>query len=185
MLMPPRAWRVPVIMTLGTLSGLGLFLIYISRAYSYMSDDPAACVNCHLMKPYYSSWQHSAHGRVATCNDCHVPHDNVFRSYMFKARDGLWHSTVFTMRWEPQSIAIGAPGKRVVNENCIRCHRSLFSGDQAVHLPTEGEFCWKCHRETPHGTRASLSSAPDNQAPDLGSMLPWNRPKTTVFSTDK
>ena len=48
--------------------------MYLLRAHTYfVGDDPSACVNCHIMTPYYATWSHSSHGRDATCNDCHVP----------------------------------------------------------------------------------------------------------------
>ena len=58
----------------GVIVGVGLLFLYLLRAHTYVGDDPAACVNCHVMAPYYATWKHSSHGRDATCNDCHVPH---------------------------------------------------------------------------------------------------------------
>lgn len=43
------------------------------------SDNPAFCSTCHIMKPYYQSWQQSnllAHKHAAAnveCHDCHEP----------------------------------------------------------------------------------------------------------------
>ena len=72
-LKPPDYWKVPVILILGIFIGLGIYVFYVSRAYSYLSDDPKTCVNCHLMAPQYATWSHSAHREVATCTACHVP----------------------------------------------------------------------------------------------------------------
>jgi cytochrome c nitrite reductase small subunit len=66
----------------------------ISEAASYLSDDPEACINCHIMIPQYATWRHSSHGRDTVCNDCHVPQDSVFAKYYFKAKDGLRHSAI-------------------------------------------------------------------------------------------
>lgn len=77
----------------GGFVGLCAYLVYVSKAYSYLSDDPEVCINCHVMGPYYATWQHSSHASVATCNDCHVPHTSIFAKYYFKATDGLRHST--------------------------------------------------------------------------------------------
>ena len=79
-------------------------------------------MNCHVMTTQYLTWQHSSHARVATCNDCHVPHDNLVHKFAFKAQDGSWHATVFTMRWEPQVIRLSERAKPVVQANCRRCH---------------------------------------------------------------
>ncbi len=62
----------------GTIIGLVLLFAYTLRLHTYIiGDDPAACVNCHIMTPYYITWAHSSHGRDVTCNDCHVPHGGM------------------------------------------------------------------------------------------------------------
>ncbi len=180
---PPETWKIPVIIILGIVIGLGGFMIYISNAPSYLSDDPKTCVNCHIMAPQYATWNHSSHREVATCVDCHVPHNNVFNKYYFKAKDGLRHATVFTMRNEPQVIFIKEEGKQVVHNNCKRCHAQLLTDDKLmsqmpVHHPDKGErVCWECHRETPHGRVNSLSSVPDARVPLPESPVPaWLKP---------
>ena len=64
---------------------------------------------------------------MATCNDCHVPHTSLAAQYGFKAKDGLWHATVFTMRWEPQVIRLSAGAVPVVEDNCRRCHAAVVA----------------------------------------------------------
>src|SRR3712207_3437130 len=82
--------RVALLCICGVIVGLvGLFL-YLLRMHTYLvGDDPAACVNCHIMSPYYATWSHSSHGRDVTCNDCHVPNDNILAHYGFKGIDGM------------------------------------------------------------------------------------------------
>lgn len=165
----PR-WRLPGFLVLGVSAGMGLFVFHISRAASYLSDRPETCMNCHVMTTQYVTWQHSSHARVATCNDCHVPHDSFARKYAFKARDGLWHATVFTMRWEPQVIRLSQGAIPVVEENCRRCHAKVIE-DVAVSAHGSGDLrCWQCHREVPHGSVRSLSAAPDVFQPRLPSI---------------
>ena len=62
--------KVFLIVCAGIVIGLGALFLYLLRAHTYIADDPSACVNCHIMTPYYASWSHSSHGRDATCNDC-------------------------------------------------------------------------------------------------------------------
>lgn len=170
-LKPPQHWRLGVIVLLGILAGLGIFILRISKVHSYLSDSPNACVNCHIMAPQYATWSHSAHREWASCNDCHVPHNNVFQSYYFKAKDGLRHATFFTLRLEPQVIQIKEAGIEVVQENCIRCHDPLLTDSrlQAYSLGfqhfRDDRLCWECHRETPHGRVNSLSSVPYARVP--------------------
>jgi len=183
-LIPPPQWRVAVVIMLGAIVGLGLYAAYASRAISYLSDAPETCVNCHIMAPQYATWQHSSHREVASCNDCHVPHDNIFRTYYFKAMDGARHATMFTLRLEPQNIFIKDAGIGVVQENCIRCHSTLVTDAKLLtqtavfHEKFKDRLCWDCHREVPHGRVKSLSSTPYARVPLPSSPLPaWMKNK--------
>ena len=184
-IIPPAGWRAPVAILTGAMFGLLFYAFYASRAYSYLSDDPKTCVNCHIMAPEYSTWAHSAHREVTNCNDCHVPHDNVFRKYYFKAMDGLRHASVFTMRAEPQVIFIKEAGIEVVHENCIRCHEELISNHKVSAATDqftkkfEQRLCWDCHRYSPHGRVKSLSSTPFARVPVPESPVPdWLKERT-------
>lgn len=161
--LPPR-WRLLCAAALGLAGGLGAASVVLSRAPSYLSDAPETCVNCHVMNPQYLTWQHDVHARVATCNDCHVPHDNVLHQYAFKAMDGLKHSAVFTARAEPQVMRISAMAIPVVQANCVRCH--VAAVEQVVHRQAD-RLCWDCHRDVPHGAVRSLAATPNLFAPVL------------------
>lgn len=177
-LRPPVEWKNPVIFILAVFSGLLFFLLYISNAPSYLSDKPETCVNCHIMAPQYATWSHSSHREHTHCNDCHVPHNNVLNKYYFKAKDGLRHATVFTLRNEPQVIFIKSEGREVVQDNCVRCHTDLITDGHLLqrtkefhHFRTE-KNCWECHREVPHGRVNSLSSTPEAMVPLPESPVP-------------
>ncbi|MBS4027408.1 MAG: cytochrome c nitrite reductase small subunit [Ignavibacteriales bacterium] len=175
---PPLEWRLPATLVFGTLLGIGFTVLRVSNATSYLSDDPKACVNCHVMSPQYATWQHGSHARVASCNDCHVPHDNVLKKYLFKAQDGLRHSFMFTFRLEPQVIHVKAAGIVAIQNNCQRCHQNLIHNISIKNVTGEnykvgnGHLCWDCHRETPHGRVNSLASAPYARVPRLTSVIP-------------
>ena len=192
-IIPPSKWKLPVAVVLGIFVGLGLYVIKISNAPSYLSDAPETCINCHVMESQYASWTHSSHRENATCNDCHVPHENMVKKYYFKGQDGLRHSTIFTLRAEPQVIMIKEAGAEVVQNNCKRCHSHLLSelrlNCSDCHDPTEKEIknatkfgksymhtdekqCWDCHREVPHGRVNSLSATPNALVPKLNSPVP-------------
>lgn len=163
-LIPPKEWRLPVIILLGAICGLGFYAMVESKAISYLSDDPKTCANCHVMTPQYATWKNSSHREWANCNDCHVPQDNIFKKYLFKAKDGLYHATVFTTRGEPEVIRMKEAGVEVVQSNCIRCHENQVT-DAALTASVEDHKelrtdrkCWTCHQEVPHGKIHSLSS---------------------------
>ncbi|MGE5315641.1 MAG: cytochrome c nitrite reductase small subunit [Acidobacteriota bacterium] len=177
-IIPPPAWRVPVIIASAVLFGAGAVVMHVANATSYLSDQPEACMNCHVMAPQYATWQRGSHARVAVCNDCHVPHDNAVVKYAFKAMDGLRHSAMFTFRLEPQVIHVKEAGIGAIQGNCVRCHRSVLqntdmllkTGSEAQH--GEGRLCWDCHRETPHGRVNGLASVPNARVPRPSSVIP-------------
>ncbi len=181
----PARMRTACFVSLGVMGGAGLFVVHVSRALSYLSDEPETCVNCHVMNTQYLTWQHGSHARAATCNDCHVPHDSFWSHYAFKAEDGMWHATVFTMRWEPQVIRLSERAVPVVEKNCRRCHDATV-GSVALAKHGDGDLrCWDCHRETPHGSVRSLSATPDVfpprlaplESPDQRSRIGGRRPR--------
>jgi cytochrome c nitrite reductase small subunit len=177
-LLPPAKWKIPVMILTSFLLGIVLFLFYVSNAHSYLSDNPETCTNCHIMAPQYATWNHSSHREIAHCNDCHVPHNNVFNKYYFKAKDGMRHATIFTLRLEPQVIFIKEAGAGVVHQNCIRCHTELLN-DPKLEAGVANHYshmtdrkCWDCHREVPHGRVNSLSSVPHARVPLPESPVP-------------
>jgi cytochrome c nitrite reductase small subunit len=177
-LKPPAGWIVPVSVAVSLIVGIIIYLFYISRASSYLSDKHETCVNCHIMAPQYATWSHSSHRQRTNCNDCHVPHNNVVNKYYFKAKDGLRHATIFTMQAEPQVIFIKEAGQHVVQNNCIRCHKDVITDFRMNSVNPEftvsrnSRQCWNCHREVPHGRVNSLSSVPYARVPLPESPVP-------------
>ncbi|HBT97449.1 MAG TPA: cytochrome c nitrite reductase small subunit [Desulfobulbaceae bacterium] len=151
--------------------GMFFYLAHISRATSYLSDNPKNCINCHVMNSQYATWQHSAHARVAKCVDCHLPAGHGLATYTAKALDGLRHAWAFTLNEFGQRIVISENGKKRVQDNCIRCHSTiaatLISNRDRFHDFTNSQvntdsYCWNCHRDTPHGQVRNLASTPYN-----------------------
>lgn len=178
-ILPSKEWKIAAIILAGIISGTGIFSLYIARVHTYLSDDPATCVNCHIMAPYYATWSHSAHSRNATCNDCHVPHDSFARKWFFKGKDGLRHAAIFTMKDEHQVIQAVDESAAVIMQNCIRCHTQLntefVSTGKVSHEMVkagQGKACWDCHREVPHGGTNSLSSTPAAPVPYPKTVVP-------------
>ena len=163
----PDKLVLPLCAILGLLVGLTGYTVYISRAHSYLSDDPAACINCHVMDSYYQSWSRSSHAEWANCNDCHTPQHNFIAKYTFKAMDGLYHAAVFTFGAEPQVIRTREASNEVIMDNCIRCHTQLNTAMVNTGLVSfedtkhgQGKACWQCHTQVPHTNVSNLASAP-------------------------
>ena len=159
-----RFWQISIYVLIGVALGVGLFVVRIANAASYLSDAPETCMNCHVMTDAYASWQRGSHRHVAVCTDCHVPHDNIVAKYAYKATDGLKHSAVFTMGTEPQVLELSAGAQPVVQANCIHCHSSQFT---MIRLAASSErHCWDCHANI-HGSVRSLSASPATLRPGL------------------
>jgi cytochrome c nitrite reductase small subunit len=142
----------------GVATGLGLFTFGYARGYSYLTTDPAACANCHIMSEHYDAWVKSSHRHVATCSDCHMPHDLVGK-YVSKARNGFWHSFYFTTGNFPDPLRI-TPGNRAITEDtCRNCHETIVA--QIDHAGSDGSSddmgggsqCIQCHRYVGHWVR--------------------------------
>ncbi len=129
---------------LGILIGVSAYTFWYARGYSYLSNNPEACVNCHVMQDKFDAWQVSPH-RFALCNDCHVPH-NLAGKYATKMEHGIRHSYVFTFG-NPQVIRLKKSGESIVEQNCIRCHDMMVS--QVRHEMVDRR-CFDCHRGMGH-----------------------------------
>lgn len=144
----------------GALIGSGLFTFVAADGASYLSDDPAACVNCHIMREQFDGWQHASHHAVAVCNDCHLPHDNMVNKLLVKASNGWHHSTAFTFQDFAEPIRIKPGNAEVLEANCLRCHETAVAeitahGTLGVPTdPTQGADlygCVRCHQNVGHG----------------------------------
>lgn len=134
---------------LGAAAGLGSYTFIYAKGGSYMTNDPQACANCHVMDAYYTAWLKSSHRSVAVCNDCHTPHGLVPK-YATKASNGFWHSFAFTSGRFPDPLRIKPSNHDVAERACRKCHAEIT---QAIEGPHEGEnetSCVSCHRDVGH-----------------------------------
>ena len=134
----------------GVALGLGLYTFVYAKGYSYLTDDPAACANCHVMNEQFAGWVKSSHRSVAVCNDCHVPRAFVGR-YATKGQNGFWHSYYFTTQSFDEPIRATAKTRRIVEANCRRCHAPIV---QAMGTPSRAASdeisCVRCHGSVGH-----------------------------------
>lgn len=139
---------------LGVWIGASAWTFHTGKGTSYFQDDPQACVNCHIMRDQYASWQKSSHHAWATCNACHVPH-NFWGKWYTKAENGLRHSWMFTFGGFPEPIQARPVSRAILEQNCRDCHQSLIRallGEQpARHPAPHGDDCLRCHRHVGHG----------------------------------
>lgn len=136
----------------GVAAGVGGFTFFYARGASYLTNDPGACANCHIMQDHFDAWRKSSHHAVAVCNDCHTPH-NFIGKYLTKGLNGYHHSMAFTFKKIEGPIQITKRNRRITEEACRRCHQEIV---QAVDPPHGGGAqgqrldCIKCHKSVGH-----------------------------------
>lgn len=155
----PRSWFVAAALV-GVLAGVSAYTFHYAEGLSYFSTDPAACVNCHIMQPQYDSWQKASHHALATCVDCHLPEAGLAK-WVSKADNGFVHSTAFTFQNFHEPIQIREVNRRVLENNCVRCHGDLVEDSFGLDHYAEGTQCVHCHRDVGHGPRAGLGGPMD------------------------
>ena len=133
----------------GCVIGLGGYTFLYARGSSYLTDNPAACANCHIMQEQYDGWIKSSHRAVAICNDCHTP-AGFLPKYITKALNGFWHSFAFTTGYFPEPVRIGARNLAISEQACLTCHGRIVD---AIEGPFHGQAtlsCLHCHRRVGH-----------------------------------
>ena len=50
---------------IGIATAIGGYTFVYARGYSYFSNDPQACANCHVMDNHFRAWTRSSHRAVA------------------------------------------------------------------------------------------------------------------------
>jgi cytochrome c nitrite reductase small subunit len=132
----------------GCAVGVGSYTFVYAKGYSYLTNDPEACANRHVMQEQFDGWARSSHHAVAVCNDCHTP-PGVIPKYLTKARNGFWHSFYFTTGRFPEPIQITPRNLNVTESACRKCHQSVV---EAID-PLAGSSrlaCVACHRSVGH-----------------------------------
>jgi cytochrome c nitrite reductase small subunit len=134
--------------------GVGL---YVTDFTAYLGDNPTTCNNCHVMDAVYENWYHAGHKMWAKCNDCHTPHAFIPK-YLVKAENGYHHVSAFTLGRIPNAIRARESSRKVIQENCVRCHAETVSTILEGPMAFD-RYCFDCHRSVAHGERG-ISSLP-------------------------
>jgi cytochrome c nitrite reductase small subunit len=140
----------------GLAAGLGGYTFVYARGASYMTNDPQACANCHVMQEHYDGWVRSSHRSVATCNDCHTP-PGLVGKYMTKASNGFWHSFAFTTGRFPDPLQIKGHNRDIAEAACRKCHGELVTAMDGGHGGAPGVSCIRCHGAVGHPTLTTNS----------------------------
>jgi cytochrome c nitrite reductase small subunit len=141
---------------IGAAAGLGGYTFVYAKGASYLTNDPAACANCHIMQEHFDAWTKSSHHAVAVCNDCHTPKGFVGK-YATKASNGWWHSFAFTSGRFPEPLRIKPHNREITEARCRSCHGELAAAIEGPHAAEGGRdariSCVRCHASVGHYTR--------------------------------
>jgi cytochrome c nitrite reductase small subunit len=144
--------RIAVVIALGVLGGLGIFTLVYGNGFSYLTEDPTACANCHVMHEHFDGWVKSSHRNVAGCNDCHIPQGFV-RKWTTKADNGFFHALAFTTGGFHEPIQIKARNRRVTQAACLHCHSNFVNAMLPAERGGEMQLCVHCHTDVGHALR--------------------------------
>ncbi|MFP4580323.1 MAG: cytochrome c nitrite reductase small subunit [Candidatus Sumerlaeia bacterium] len=134
---------------LGAMAGLGAYTFYYADGFSYMTNDPKACANCHVMQDHLDAWRKGSHHDVAVCNDCHTPH-NFFGKYFIKGLNGFNHSRAFTFQNFHEPIQITPLNTSVTEGACRYCHGDIVDMIDHPKSGREKISCIRCHAHVGH-----------------------------------
>lgn len=136
-------------LALGLAGGIGIYTFVYADGASYLTNDPAVCANCHIMKDHFDAWGKSSHHAVAVCNDCHTPR-NFFGKYLIKGLNGFRHSVAFTTQRFHEPIQITPLNRQVTETACRYCHEDVVHYIDRMHAPEKALSCIRCHASVGH-----------------------------------
>jgi cytochrome c nitrite reductase small subunit len=144
-----QALTIALGIALGLVLGLGAYTFVYAKGASYMTNDPAACANCHIMREQYDGWLASSHRAVAVCNDCHTP-PGTLGKYATKGRNGFWHSFYFTLGGFHEPIHITERNREVTERACRKCHTEMVEALEPPQAGGQTLSCIRCHSSVGH-----------------------------------
>jgi len=165
---PGSYWRRARLIVLGIIAVCGAFVLSMglvttgAAVYTSLSD---FCIPCHIMEPYYVSWQHSSHKDVA-CIKCHFPPG---------AAEKVRGKMLGLVQLLKYVTATAGPrlNAEISDASCLRCHdtrllagRVDFHGVPFDHRPhlTESRRgkklrCTSCHSQIVQGAHMTVTTS--------------------------
>lgn len=128
--------------------GAALILLFVLWGPPDMfnkTSTPDYCNTCHVMNGQFESWFMTGLHRNVKCVDCHLPNTSGIRYFVWKGIDGMKDLAMFHSGVYSERIGISSHGKKIVKENCLRCHEGMVSV-----MNTDDRDCWSCHRRVNH-----------------------------------
>jgi nitrate/TMAO reductase-like tetraheme cytochrome c subunit len=155
--------------TLLTLAVLFVIIAIGMTAFVEVTSQPAFCISCHYMKPYFASWQESSHKGVM-CTECHIPPG------IKGTIEAKFTAMSMMVNYTTGIYKRSKPWAEISNESCLRggCHETrLLAGrvefkegiifDHKPHLIElrlgKTLRCTSCHSQIVQGQHISVTSS--------------------------
>jgi predicted CXXCH cytochrome family protein len=165
---PSSYWQRARYIVLGVIAVGGAILLTLgmltSGAAVYTSRSQF-CISCHIMEPYYVSWQESSHRDVA-CIKCHFPPG---------AAEKVRGKMLGLVQLLKYVTATAGPrlSAEISDASCLRCHdtrllagRVDFHGVPFDHRPHLSDVrrgkrlrCTSCHSQIVQGTHMTVTTS--------------------------
>ncbi len=150
------------------LLGAGIvFLLLLTAVSAWYTSRPEFCRSCHIMEPYFKSWQESSHSDVS-CIDCH------FKPGVGGKVRGKLLGLVQLAKYVTQSEG-PRPAAEISDESCLRmgCHETRllygnveFKGIRFDHKPHLESLrrgkklrCTSCHSQIVQGKHMAVTTS--------------------------
>jgi cytochrome c nitrite reductase small subunit len=140
---------IVLVVVLGLAAGVGGYTFVYARGASYLTNDPAACAKCHIMRGHFEGWVKSPHRIAVVCNDCHTP-SGLLEKYATKASNGFWHSFAFTSGRFPEPLRITPRNQDFTERACRHCHHEVTDAIDGSHRAGGRLSCLRCHAAVGH-----------------------------------
>ena len=159
--------RVYLLRTLAVMGAFIFLACVFTGSAAWYTSRPQFCASCHIMEPYYTSWEHSSH-RDVSCVKCHFP-PGAGEKLRGKMLGLVQLAKYVTSTQGPR------PAAEIPDASCLRsgCHDTrLLSGrvdfqgipfDHAKHL---GQLrrgkelrCTSCHSQIVQGKHMTVTDS--------------------------
>jgi nitrate/TMAO reductase-like tetraheme cytochrome c subunit len=126
-----KRWAIRLGVTVGVVALLGATLVGVAE---HRTSQAQFCASCHIMEPYYESWEADMHGGKldVACVECHyAPGERT--TINAKLRGLSQVASYFSGRY-----GATRPRAHVANASCLtsKCHGDMKFMDKAIQLGT-------------------------------------------------
>ncbi len=130
---------------------IGAVFVCFANLMLHATGTKTFCGQCHSMQHEAATFAVSSH-RELDCIECHLPHDNFPHYLIEKGRTGMVDMYHEVIRDYPERIKLDGDARKMVNQNCLRCHESTMSYVYLNNQPSGNSDCMKCHSRIAHGS---------------------------------